>query len=136
MFLFCADLTDETAREFVFATAASRAFFSHVQDTIASIQYHQPNRRIYVYDLGLSEQQLLQVRATLIVIDVFILHKDEKGRGKRQAGSSSHKRVHKKKREVAKTQSKVPQIIHREHKSKCAVVLGSYSRLILICFVS
>ena len=60
--LFIPDLTEDNVGDFVFATAANRHFFKHLQSTVSTIQRHKPNYKIYVYDLGLTDVQLIKVR--------------------------------------------------------------------------
>ena len=40
-----------------YGTALSKNHYAEAQDMIASVQYHLPNTRLIVYDLGLSEEQ-------------------------------------------------------------------------------
>ena len=44
----------KVAKKFVFATAASFAFFDLVKEAVFTVQTHRPKDTIYVYDLGLT----------------------------------------------------------------------------------
>ena len=57
-------LTENNARNHVFATAATASYFSPAKIAIASIQKNFPNHTIYFFDLGLTRGDLQQVCLT------------------------------------------------------------------------
>ena len=59
--LFISALNENNVNDFVFATAANRVYFDFLRSTVSTIHLYKPNYKIYVYDLGLSEHQLIQV---------------------------------------------------------------------------
>ena len=61
-YYFTSALSEDNVNNFVFATAASRNFFKMLKSTVSTIHKYKPNYKIYVYDLGLRNHQLLQVK--------------------------------------------------------------------------
>jgi hypothetical protein len=55
-------LTSASVQEFAVVTAVSSPFFPGLINTLFTVQNHLPEHHIIVYDLGLDEAQVQQVR--------------------------------------------------------------------------
>ncbi|KAK2156902.1 hypothetical protein LSH36_202g03025 [Paralvinella palmiformis] len=59
---FFIELDAESVEKFVFATAASENHFNESKDGVASAQFHFPGKSIFYYDIGLTADQIEEVK--------------------------------------------------------------------------